>query len=40
LIVGKGEPGTGLKNWIDHRPGGLDSILAGEERSIARHGVA
>ena len=29
-----------LKDWIDHRPSGLDRVLTGEERSIADHGVA
>ena len=29
-----------LKDWIDHRPGGLDRVFTGEERSIADHGVA
>jgi hypothetical protein len=29
----------GLKNWIDHRPGGLNRILAAEERSVAGHGI-
>ena len=29
-----------LEDWIDHRPGGLDRVLAGEERSVAGHGVA
>ena len=29
-----------FQDWIDHRPGGLHCILAGEERSITRHGVA
>jgi hypothetical protein len=29
-----------LKHWIDHRPGGLNRVLTGEERSISRHGVA
>ena len=29
-----------FQDWIDHRPGGLDCVLAGEERAIARHGVA
>jgi hypothetical protein len=28
-----------LKNWIDHRPGGLDRVLTHEERAIAAHGV-
>ena len=28
-----------FQDWIDHRPGGLDCVLAGEERSIAGHGV-
>jgi len=31
---------VGLKDWIDHRPGGLDRVFTGEERSIAGHGVA
>ena len=31
---------VGLKDWIDHRPGGLNCVLTGEERSIAGHGVA
>ena len=29
-----------LKNGIDRRPGGFNRILAGEERSVAGHGVA
>ena len=29
-----------FQDWIDHRPGGLDCVLAGEERAIAGHGVA
>ena len=29
-----------FQDWIDHRPGGLHCVLAGEERSIAGHGVA
>ena len=29
-----------FQDWIDYRPGRLDCVLAGEERSIARHGVA
>jgi len=29
-----------LKNGIDHRPGGLNRILAAEERSVAGHGIA
>ena len=33
-------PVVRLKDWIDHRPGGLDRVLTGEERSIAGHGVA
>ena len=28
-----------LKNGIDHRPGGFDRILAGEERTVAGHRV-
>jgi hypothetical protein len=30
----------GLKNGIDDRPGGLNRILAAEERSVAGHGIA
>ena len=33
-------PVVGLKDWIDHRPGGLYRVFTGEERSIAGHGVA
>ena len=29
-----------LKDRINHRPGGLDRVLAGEERSVAGHRVA
>ena len=32
-------PVVGLKDWIDHRPGGLNRVFTGEERSIAGHGV-
>jgi len=31
--------GVGIKDWIDHRPGGLNRVLAGEECAIAGHGV-
>ena len=33
-------PVVRFKDRLDHRPGGLDRVLAGEERSIAGHGVA
>src|SRR5579864_6425627 len=33
-------PVVGLKDGIDHRPGGLDRIFTCEERSVAVHGVA
>jgi len=29
----------GLKNRIDHRPGGLNRVFTGEKRSIAGHGI-
>ena len=29
-----------LKDWIDHRPGGLNRVLTGEKRAVAGHGVA
>src|ERR1035441_5950631 len=29
-----------FKDWLDHRPGCLDRVLACEERPIASHGVA
>ena len=31
---------VGPKNWIDHRPRGLNRVFARKERSIADHGVA
>src|ERR1035437_10638520 len=31
---------VGLQDWIDHRPGGLNRILTGKERSVADHGIA
>jgi hypothetical protein len=31
---------VGLKDWIDHGPGGLNCVLTGKKRSIADHGVA
>ena len=31
---------VGLKDWLDHRPGGLNRVLTGEERAVAGHGVA
>ena len=30
---------VGLQDSIDHRPGGLDRVLPGEERPVAGHGV-
>ena len=30
---------VGFKNRIDHRPGGLNRILAGEECPVAGHGI-
>jgi hypothetical protein len=33
-------PMVRFKDWLDHRPGCLDRVLTGEERSIASHGVA
>jgi hypothetical protein len=29
-----------LENRVDHRPGGLNRVLAGKERALARHGAA
>jgi hypothetical protein len=29
-----------VKDWINHRPGGLNCVLTGEERAIAGHGVS
>ena len=29
---------VGLKDWIDHRPSGLNRVLTGKERSIAGTG--
>jgi hypothetical protein len=29
-----------FQDWIDHCPGGLHRVPTGEERAIARHGVA
>ena len=31
---------VGLEDRLDHRPGGLNRVLTGEERSVAGHGVA
>jgi hypothetical protein len=31
---------VGLKDWIDHRPGGLNCVLTGEECTIADQGIA
>ena len=28
-----------LKDWVDYRPGSLNRVLAGEQRSVADHGV-
>src|SRR5579872_5816171 len=33
-------PGVFLKDWIDHRPSGLNRVFTGEERSVTSHGVA
>ena len=33
-------PVMGIEDRVDHRPGGLNRVLAGEERSVACHGVA
>ena len=30
---------AGHENWLDNRPGGLNGVLAGEERTVAGHGV-
>ena len=38
-LVGKRSE-VGLKDWLDHRPGGLDRVFTGEERAVAGHGVA
>src|SRR5512135_458500 len=38
-FVGAG-PAGGLKDRVDHRPGGLNRVLSGEERSIASHGIS
>ena len=29
-----------LQDRVDHRPGGLNRVLTGEERAVAGHGVA
>jgi hypothetical protein len=29
-----------LKDWVHHRPGGLDRVLTGEKRAVAGHGIA
>src|SRR5579862_186938 len=33
-------PVVGLQDWVNHRPGGLNRVLTGEERAVAGHGVA
>src|SRR5512143_3842817 len=38
-FVGAG-PAGGLKDRLDHRPGGLNRVLSGEERSVARQGIS
>jgi hypothetical protein len=35
-----GKSGVGIKNWLDHRPRGLNCFLTSEERPVADHGVA
>ena len=30
----------GPKDWLDHRPGGLNRVLTGEQRAVTGHGVA
>ena len=37
-LVGEGRVVV-LKDWFDHRPGGLDGDFAGEKRAITGHGV-
>jgi hypothetical protein len=32
-------PKVVLKDWVDHRPGGLNRVLTGEKRAVAGHGV-
>ena len=38
MLIGPG-PVVGLEDWLDHRPGGLNRVLTGEERAVAGHGV-
>ena len=38
-LVGAG-PVVGPEDWLDHRPGGLNCVLTGEQRAVADHGVA
>src|ERR1700677_2519322 len=36
----RANPAMRLEHTVDHRPGGFNSILACEQRSVASHGVA